>query len=81
MANAAMTQDYDAPSHLWSVHSETDGMPVIRAWTRSEAEAQSVLEELKASDEDAAKTQYWVLRLTHGEVEQFKASGFIPHDA
>lgn len=81
MADAEMTQNHDAPSHLWSVHSETDGMPVIRAWARSEAEAKTVLEELKGSDEDAQKTTYWVLQLTNGEVSQFKASGFIPDDA
>lgn len=85
MANGAMTHDQnenqDAPSHLWSVHSETDGMPMMRAWAKSESEAKGVLEELKASDEDAAKTDYWVLRLTNHEVSQFKASGFIPDDA
>lgn len=81
MADAAMTQNHDDLSHLWSVHSETDGMPVMRAWARSEDEAKTVLEELKASDEDAAKTEYWVLQLTNGEVSQFKASGFIPADA
>lgn len=83
MANAAMTenQNPDAPSHLWSVHSETDGMPMMRAWAKSEADANTVLEELKSSDEDAAKTEYWVLQLTNGEVSQFKASGFIPDDA
>lgn len=82
MASAVMNQDdTHEPSHLWSVHSETDGMPMMRAWAKSEAEAKALLEEMKSSDEDAAKTEYWVLPLTKGEVSQFKASGFIPTDA
>jgi hypothetical protein len=68
-------------SALWSVHSETEGQPMMRAWTKSEAEAEAELEKLKASDEDASKTEYWVMQLTTGDVNNFKASGFIPEDA
>lgn len=69
------------PSDLWSVHSETDGRPMMRAWAKTEAEANELLQELKRSDEDSEKTQYWVLQLTKGDVLDFKASGFIPADA
>ncbi len=80
MVSTAMSTNNDAPSPLWSVHSESDGMPMMRAWARSEDEAKTVLEELKSADDDAS-AEYWVLQLTHGEVAQFKASGFIPEDA
>ncbi len=69
------------PSHLWSVHSETEGMPMMRAWSKSEAEAEELLRQLKQSDEDSDKTRYWVLQLSKGEELDFKASGFIPDDA
>ncbi|MFZ9886242.1 MAG: hypothetical protein ACO3JL_01965 [Myxococcota bacterium] len=82
MAQSQPAQDDPhAPSHLWSVHSETDGMPVMRAWSPSEEAAKATLADLRSGDPTADKTTYWVLQLTRHEVAQFKASGFIPEDA
>ena len=72
---------YNTLSARWSVHSDLDDQPQIRVWTRSEAEAETELEKLKSEDEDAAKTEYWVMQLTEADVHNFKASGFIPEDA
>lgn len=80
-AEETVKDPHEELSNLWSVHSETDGQPMMRAWTRTEAEANEELNKLKASDEDAAKTEYWVMQLTQGDVNNFKASGFIPDDA
>lgn len=87
MANAEMNQeDPNELSPLWSVHSDTDGRPMMRAWAKSEDAAKALLEEIKADDEASPgaadeKTDYWVLQLSLEEVAQFKASGFIPDDA
>jgi hypothetical protein len=69
------------PSHLWSVHSEMDDQPMIRAWCKSEEEANKLLTEMKGADEEAGKTEYWVMQLSNLDVQNFKASGFIPEDA
>lgn len=87
MANAEMNQeDPNELSPLWSVHSDEGGMPMMRAWAKSEDEAKALLEEIKAADEASPrspdeKADYWVLQLSLEEVSQFKASGFIPDDA
>jgi len=75
------TEPHDTLSALWSVHSDLEDQPMIRVWTRSEADANTELAKLKSEDEDAAKTEYWVMQLTEGDVNNFKASGFIPEDA
>ena len=67
-------------SGLWSVHCSFDNKPVIRAWTHSKAEAEAKLEELKRTDRNAAQIEYWILPLSKGQVEDFKAIGFIPKD-
>ena len=69
------------PSNLWSVHSEAEGRPYIRAWAKSEAEATQKMAELKARDPNAAKNRYFLVRLTRGQVEGLKQTGFIPKDA
>lgn len=71
----------DVFSPLWSVHSSIDDRPAIRAWTRSEEEALRRMEELKKTDPDAERAEYWVLRLTKDEVKDFQMIGFIPKDA
>lgn len=69
------------PSTLWSVHSEIGGRPCICAWARSEIEAAAKMNELKTTDPDAAETRYFIVRLTRGQVEDYKRMGFIPEDA
>jgi hypothetical protein len=69
------------PSHLWSVHSETDEQPMMRAWCKSEDEANKLLAQMKSDDEQADKTEYWVMQLSNLDMMNFKASGFIPEDA
>lgn len=65
---------------VWAVHAERDGQPWLRDWARSEAEANQKMAALQASDENAAETEYWVIRMTKSEVESFQAAGVIPGD-
>jgi hypothetical protein len=67
--------------HLWAVHSEKDGMPQLRGWARSEAEAQRLLEQIRADDGERRDDQYWVMQMTKKHIEHGKNTGFIPKDA
>jgi hypothetical protein len=69
-------------SELWAVHCEKDECPVFLAWAPSEKAAKERLQQLKAqAGEELAGTEYWVVQMTRGEVEDFKEAGVIPQDA
>lgn len=67
-------------STFWGIHSEKDGKPVIRAWAKSEAEANALVAKIKAGD-PTPEDEYWVTPLSERSVAMFKDSGFIPADA
>jgi hypothetical protein len=70
----------EAQKNFWGVHSEKDGKPVIRAWAKSEAEANALVGKIKAGD-SIPEDEYWVTPLSERSVAMFKESGFIPADA
>ena len=63
---------------VWTVHSEKDGHPTLRGFAKTRAEAEQVLAKLKGQDADAAMTEYWVLEITVGELEDFRNFGMLP---
>lgn len=71
----------DTSKQFWGVHSEKDGKPVLRAWAPSEAEANALIEQIKAADADHPDDEYFVTELSERSVRMFKDSGFIPADA
>lgn len=66
---------------MWAIHSERDAQPVLRGWAASQAEATARMERLRADDPEAAKTEYWVMQLTRGELATLKQAGVIPAEA
>jgi hypothetical protein len=34
--------------------------------------------QLKAEDPDSASTEYWLIELTHGALEDFRSFGMLP---
>ena len=62
---------------LWAIHSEKDECPMMRGWARSEAEAQRMLEAIKASDAEP-EDEYWIMEMTEAEVVTHRAVGLIP---
>jgi hypothetical protein len=66
--------------HLWAIHSEKDGRPVLRRWAPSEDEANRVMGELKSTDA-TPEDGYWITRLSSHQIEALKGNGFIPANA
>ncbi len=75
-----MTENTENVGHLWAIHSDKNGMPVLRAWAKSEADANAKLNEIKSSDA-APEDSYWVTQLLAHQIEALKGNGFIPGDA
>lgn len=64
---------------FWAVHSEREGKPGVRAVARSEAEAKAKLGAVREADAgDAETTEYWVTRLTRGQLESLSSLGLVP---
>lgn len=58
----------------YAVHSEKDGLPSFRAWSRTQAGAQKKLEALKASDE-VPDDEYWIFEMPEAEAQMYGAVG------
>ena len=76
-AGAARTSTPSGPSGVWTVHSESDGRPGLRGFSKSKAEAEVLMASLKVADADAA-TEYWLIELSHRQLEDFRAAGMLP---
>jgi hypothetical protein len=63
---------------VWTVHSEREGRPTLRGFAKSKADAEALLAKLKDDDADAAMTEYWVLEITAGELDDFRQFGMLP---
>jgi len=66
-----------AHSGIWSVHSERDNKPMLRGFSKTETSANDLLKTLRAEDNDADETEYWVLELTENEVADFSNAGML----
>jgi hypothetical protein len=69
----------DSTKTLWSVHSSKDERPVMRAWAKTKAEAERLMQDLQRQDggrEDA----YWLLELDGKAIAKYQAMGMIPRD-
>jgi hypothetical protein len=65
-------------SSIWAIHAERDGQPWLRDWAQSEAQAKEKMSLFQGDDDDADKTEYWVMRMTTAELESFQLSELIP---
>ena len=72
------TPNFEEKCGIWTVHSETDSRPVLRGFAKSKSEAEELLNKLKGEDADADKTEYWLLELSRGELEDFRQFGMLP---
>jgi len=72
--------EWEQKSGVWTVHSEHghDKRPTLRGFAKTKAEAEALLQKLKGSDADAAMTEYWVLEITKGELDDFRHYGMLP---
>ena len=68
-------------SSLWAIHSTRENRPIFRDWAGSEAEAKEKLAALQESEKDDPEEEYWIARMSEGEVASFKGAGRIPEDA
>ena len=66
-----------SPSGIWTVHSEADGRPGLRGFAKTKAEAEALLAQLKA-DDDNASAEYWLLELSHDQLDDFREAGMVP---
>lgn len=62
---------------IWTVHSEADGRPGLRAFAKSKAEAESLMAQLKVDDDNAA-VEYWLIELSNNQLEDFRDAGMVP---
>jgi hypothetical protein len=60
---------------VWTVHSDTEGRPMLRGFAKSKPEAEALLAKLKADEQEA---EFWLVELTHNELEDFKQFGMLP---
>jgi hypothetical protein len=65
-------------SNIWAIHAERDGQPWLRDWAKTETEASEKMSAFKTEDDDAASTEYWVMRMTTAELESFQLAELIP---
>lgn len=70
--------NYEEKSGVWTVHSELEKRPMLRGFAKSKAEAEKMMADLKANDPDAAQSEYWLLELSRGELEDFRHVGMLP---
>ncbi len=74
----ATVSDPAAKSGIWTVHSEFESRPMLRGFTKTKAEAETLMATLKAEDPDAAKSEYWLIELSNGALEDFRNFGMLP---
>ena len=80
MAESTVPEPTHQFADVWAVHAERDGQPWLRDWATSESEAKSKLQTHQANDDDADKTEYWVMQMSVAELESFQHAGVIPQD-
>jgi hypothetical protein len=66
-------------SHLWIVSSSRE-RPLMRAWARSQPEADALAAELKRNDVEPDDA-YWVEPMTQRDYDLYKSMGLLPEDA
>lgn len=74
----AAVNDPAAKSGIWTVHSEFENRPMLRGFTKTKAEAEQLMAQLKAEDQDADKSEYWLIELSNGALEDFRRFGMLP---
>ncbi len=70
--------DWEKKCGVWTVHSERESHPTLRGFARSKGEAETLMNKLKGGDADAGITEYWVLEITNGELDDFRQFGMLP---
>jgi hypothetical protein len=66
-------------SGIWTVHSEAGGMPGLRGFAKTKADADALMARVQHLDADAG-TKYWLLELTIDELEDFREAGILPEN-
>jgi len=65
---------------LWAVHSQKEDRPVLRGWAKSEADANTLMDKMRSSDEEP-DDRYWVEQMTEHDYNVYKAAGVLPAEA
>jgi hypothetical protein len=60
---------------VWTVHSEIDNKPSLRGFAKTKADAEARMAKLKADD---SESEFWLVELTYGELEDFRNFGMLP---
>lgn len=74
----ATDKHWEEKCGVWTVHSEFEARPTLRGFAKTKAEAEALMETMKSKDSDAHKTKYWVLEITHGELDDFRNFAMLP---
>lgn len=74
----ATVNDPAAKSGIWTVHSEFESRPMLRGFAKTKAEAETLMATLKSEDADSAKSEYWLIELSNGALEDFRRFGMLP---
>lgn len=69
---------WEQKSGVWTVHSEYEGRPTLRGFAKTKNEAEQMLSKLKQGDSVGAMTEYWVLEISAGELDDFRHYGMLP---
>ena len=78
ITNGAGEIDWTEKCGVWTVHSEVGKRPTLRGFAKTRADAEKLMQELKSKDSDATHSEYWVLELSKGELEDFRAFQMLP---
>ena len=62
----------------WTVHGEVGGRPSLRGFARTKVEAERLMATLEGEDAADAKSEYWLIELTRGALEDFRSFGMLP---
>lgn len=68
-------RDPTAKCGVWTVHSEFEKRPMLRGFAKTKAEAESKMSALKHDDPES---EYWLVELTWGELQDFREVGMLP---
>ena len=60
---------------VWTVHSEFEGRPMLRAFCKTKLEADAMIAQLNREEMGA---DHWLVELTQNELEDFKNAGMLP---
>jgi hypothetical protein len=69
------SQDPKAPCGIWTLHSEIENRPMLRGFAKTKADAEKRMKELSADEPDS---KFWLIELTHGELQDFRDYGMLP---